>query len=54
LRNARGRFATPLNRSQVVNADVALQQLFGEHVRRCDRILNRQIDADAADRRHCV
>src|SRR5579883_3235152 len=54
LRSNCGRLATALHGSQVAGSYAAVQQPWGQHIRRRDRILDRQIDPDAADRRHCV
>ena len=43
-----------LDRTQIVGADHAPQQRLGENVRRRHRVLDRQVDADPADRRHRV
>ena len=39
-------------RGQINQLDAAVAKLLGQDVRRRDRILNREVDADAADRRH--
>ena len=46
--------APPLHRFQVIDADVSLPERFGKPVGGSDRILNGEIDADAADGGHRV
>ena len=52
LRHARRRFAAALYGTQIVQRGAALAQSRHQDVRRGDRVLDRQVDADAADRRH--
>ena len=54
LREPGGRFSALLNRTKVADGDAAAQELGCKQVRGRNRILNREIDADAADRRHRV
>ena len=46
--------AAALHGAKVAHGDVAVHEFGGEHVRCRDGVLNREIDADAADRRHRV
>ena len=48
------RFAAPLDFGEVAVVDLAAAQRFGENVGGFDRVGDRAIDADAADRQHDV
>ena len=54
LGDARGELTPPLHQAQVVRGEPPQAQGFGEQVRRGDRVLDREVDADAADRGHRV
>lgn len=52
LRDARGEFTATLDSREIVLAEIAAQQRFGEDVGGGDRILNGEIDSDSAGGRH--
>lgn len=54
LNNRHWPFALVLNGVKVLGCDAAIEQRFGEQVRRDDGILNRVVDSHAADGRHRV
>ena len=54
LRFVDGSFAVLLDLFEMPGGERAGAERFGEHVRRSDRVLNGDIDADAADRGHGV
>ena len=51
---ARGQLAAPLDPAQVIECDLSFLQRLAKNVGSRHGILNRQIDADAAHRRHSV
>jgi len=54
LRHARGPLAALLDPAQMIERELSIPQRFEENVGRRHGVLNREIDADAADRRHGV
>src|SRR5262245_37014539 len=54
LRYSGGQLPSPLDLAQMVTGDLPLAQRIQQNIGCRHRVLNREIDADAADRRHRV